>query len=384
MAQLSDRVKALVQPHLRTLEPYDPNFTPTRVNLSANENTYDVPASARALIDEALAATPTNRYPDPMSNDLRDELAAWHGVSRENVIVGNGGDELLYNFLLAFGGPDRTLVNVPPTFSEYAFFASLTQTGVCDVWRDPETLLPRADELVAAAGEASLVILTSPNNPTGDVAALELVARVCDACPGLVMVDEAYGEFAGPATSAEALLSEHDNLLVLHTLSKAFALAGARCGYVIAAPDVIDALAAVRQIYSVNVLTQAAALAAVRARAEFDPTVEKIVSERSRLHESLARVEGMRVWPSEGNFVLARMAGASRVRERLCDERSILVRDFSYAPGLADCLRITVGTPEENDAVIEALSEIVPEEAARAAAADIEPAAATNKEEQDD
>lgn len=384
MAQLSDRIKVLVQPHLRTLEPYDPNFTPTRVNLSANENTYDVPASARALIDEALAATPTNRYPDPMSNDLRDELAAWHGVSRENVIVGNGGDELLYNFLLAFGGPGRTLVNVPPTFSEYAFFASLTQTGVRDVWRDSETFLPQADELVAAAGEASLVILTSPNNPTGDVAAPELVARVCDACPGLVMVDEAYGEFAEPATSAEALLAEHDNLLVLHTLSKAFALAGARCGYVIAAPDVIDVLAAVRQIYSVNVLTQAAALAAVRARAEFDPTVEKIVSERSRLYESLARVEGVRVWPSEGNFILAHMAGASRVRERLRDERSILVRDFSYAPGLADCLRITVGTPEENDAVIEALSEIVSEEAARAAAAGKEPACATNKEDQDD
>lgn len=384
MAQLSDRIKVLVKPHLRTLEPYDPNFTPTRVNLSANENTYDVPAPARTLIDEALAATPTNRYPDPMSNDLRDELAAWHGVSRENVIVGNGGDELLYNFLLAFGGPGRTLVNVPPTFSEYAFFASLTQTGVRDVWRDPETFLPREDELVAAAGEASLVILTSPNNPTGDVAPLELVARVCDACPGLVMVDEAYGEFAEPGTSAEALLAEHDNLLVLHTLSKAFALAGARCGYVIAAPDVIAALAAVRQIYSVNVLTQAAALAAVRARAEFDPTVEKIVSERSRLYESLARVEGVRVWPSEGNFILARMAGASRVRERLRDERSILVRDFSYAPGLADCLRITVGTPEENDAVIEALSEIVSEEAARAAAAGIEPAAASNKEDQDD
>lgn len=384
MAQLSDRVKALVQPHLRTLEPYDPNFTPTRVNLSANENTYDVPASARALIDEALAATPTNRYPDPMSNDLRDELAAWHGVSRENVIVGNGGDELLYNFLLAFGGPGRTLVNVPPTFSEYAFFASLTQTDVRDVWRDPETLLPQADELVAAAGEASLVILTSPNNPTGDVAPLELVARVCDACPGLVMVDEAYGEFAAAGTSAEALLAEYDNLLVLHTLSKAFALAGARCGYVIAAPDVIDALAAVRQIYSVNVLTQAAALAAVRARAEFDSTVEKIVSERSRLYESLARVEGVRVWPSEGNFILARMARASRVRERLRDECSILVRDFSYAPGLADCLRITVGTPEENNAVIDALAELVPEEAARAAVAGGEPAVATNKEDQDD
>ena len=363
MAQLSDRMRELVQPHLRDLEPYDPNFAPTRVNLSANENTYGVPAAVRAAMDEALAATPTNRYPDPMSNDLRAALAAWHGVRRENVIVGNGGDELLYNLVLAFGGPGRTLVNVPPCFSEYAFFASLAQTEVVDVWRDPETLLPRADELVEAARAASLVVLTSPNNPTGDVTPLGLVRRVCEACPGLVLVDEAYGEFAEEGTSAEALLGEHDNLLVLHTLSKAFALAGARCGYVIAAPDVIDALAAVRQIYSVNVLTQAAALVAVGRREEFAPVVAKIRRERTRLAEALGRIEGVRVWPSEGNFVLVRIARASRVRERLRDEYSILVRDFSYAPGLADCLRITVGTPEENGAVIDALAALVAEEA---------------------
>ena len=170
MAQLSSRVRALMQPHLRELDVYDPNFTPTRVNLSANENTYDVPAVARAAIDEALAAAHANRYPDPLSNDLRDALAAWHGVARENVIVGNGGDELLYNFLLAFGGPGRTLAICPPTFSEYAFFASLTQTDVAEVWRDPETMLADGGALVDAASKANLVILTSPNNPTGDLA----------------------------------------------------------------------------------------------------------------------------------------------------------------------------------------------------------------------
>ena len=366
MAQLSERMRELVQPHLRDIETYDPNFTPTRVNLSANENTYGVPEQARAAIDAALAATQANRYPDPMSDELRDELAAWHGVARENVIVGNGGDELLFNFLLAFGGPGRTLVNVPPAFSEYAFFASLVQTEVKDVWRDPATLLPRADELVEAAKTAQMLVLTSPNNPTGDLASAELVKRLCEACPGLVMVDEAYVEFAAEGSSVQPLLSEHSNLVVLHTLSKAFALAGTRCGYIVAAPDVVEALAAVRQIYSVNVFTQAAALAAVKSRALFEPVVAQVREERARLFEALSRIEGVELWPSEGNFLLARMARASQVRTRLRDEFSILVRDFSYAPGLADCLRITVGTPEENDAVIEALSVLVADEAARA------------------
>ncbi len=366
MAQLSERMRELVQPHLRDIETYDPNFTPTRVNLSANENTYGVPAEARAAIDAALAATQTNRYPDPMSDELRDELASWHGVARENVIVGNGGDELLFNFLLAFGGPGRTLVNVPPAFSEYAFFASLVQTEVTDVWRDPATLLPREDELVEAAKTAQMVVLTSPNNPTGDLTSADLVRRLCEACPGLVMVDEAYVEFAAEGASVQPLLAEYGNLVVLHTLSKAFALAGTRCGYIVAAPDVVEALAAVRQIYSVNVFTQAAALAAVKNRALFEPVVAQVREERGRLYEALSRIEGVQLWPSEGNFLLARMARASQVRTRLRDEFSILVRDFSYAPGLADCLRITVGTPEENDAVIEALSVLVPEEASRA------------------
>ena len=254
MPELSERVRRIIQPHLAGIEPYDPNFTPCRINLSANENTYPLPEGVRATIDAALAATPLNRYPDPMSNDLRDELASWHGVSREMICVGNGGDELLYNFLLAFGGPGRSLLTCPPDFSEYAFFASLCQTDVVRVWRDEATLLPKRDELLAAAATSDLVILTSPNNPTGDVVPLDVVREVCEACPGLVMIDEAYGEFADAGTSAAALLDSFDNLVVLHTLSKAFGEAGIRCGYVMAAPDIIEAFGAIRQIYSVNVL----------------------------------------------------------------------------------------------------------------------------------
>ncbi len=365
MPELSERVRAMIQPHLAGIEPYDPHFTPCRINLSANENTYPLPEGVRASIDAALAATALNRYPDPLSNDLRDELALWHGVSREMICVGNGGDELLYNFLFAFGGPGRSLLTCPPDFSEYAFFASLCQIDVIRIWRDEATLLPKRDELLAAAATSDLVILTSPNNPTGDVVPLDLVREVCAVCSGLVMIDEAYGEFADEGTSAAALLDSFDNLVILHTLSKAFGEAGIRCGYVMAAPDVIEVFGAIRQIYSVNVLTQAAALAAVKEREAFAPEVAQIRSERERLYAGLVQLvdsykdQGAAVWAGQGNFLLVRLPQASEVRRCLRDDYSILVRDFSYAPGLDNCLRITVGTPQENDAVLAALEEIM-------------------------
>ena len=363
MAQLSDRMRALIQPYLAGIEPYDPNFAPTRINLSANENTYPLPEGVRDKIDAALAATPLNRYPDPMSNALRAELAAWNGVEPAQVCVGNGGDELLYNFLLAFGGAGRKLLICPPCFSEYAFFASLTQTEVRSSGRDPRTLTVGEESALAMAPRADLVIVTSPNNPTGDLLPRDFVARLCEECPGMVMVDEAYIEFAGEGASVQDLLARFPNLVVLRTLSKAFGCAGIRCGYVIAAPEVIDVFAAVRQIYSVNVLTQATALAAVRARDAFAPVVAKVVSERERV---LAALKGMaadglpvRVWPSRANYLLVRVTEASRVRRALRDGYSILVRDFSATPGLEDCLRITIGTPQENDEVLAALAALL-------------------------
>ena len=194
--------------------------------------------------------------------------------------------------------------------SEYAFFASLCQTEVRDVWRDPATFELDQAAVLAAAPECNLAIVTSPNNPTGDVAPLDFVAALCDACPGMVMVDEAYVEFAddsfGAATTAQGLIAEHPNLVILHTLSKAFGAAGTRLGYVIAASEVIDVFAAIRQIYSVNVLSQAAALACVRARDAYAPVVAQVASERERELCALRAMaaEGLPVeaWPSAANL----------------------------------------------------------------------------------
>lgn len=362
MAELSDRMRERVQPHLRGIEPYDPNFTPTKINLSANENTYPLPFGVRERVDAALAATPLNRYPDPMSNSLRDELARRHGVARENICVGNGGDELLFNLLFAFGGCGRTMLTCTPAFSEYQFFADLTQTSVLDIPRDPVTFEVDAARVLDAASSCDVVVLTSPNNPTGNLIDPALTREMCRACPGVVLLDEAYMEFADASASALGLLDECSNLVVLRTLSKAFGAAGIRCGYVVAASDIIDAFAAIRQIYSVNVLTQAAALEMVKQRERFSSTVATICSERDRMYAALSEDPRVTVWSSAANFLLVRMASASTVRRRLRDEFSILVRDFSAAAGLEGCLRITVGTPQENDAVLAALDSLLREE----------------------
>lgn len=363
MGERNPDVTARLRPALRDFEPYDPAFSPCRVNLSANENTHALPAEVRAAIGEALLATPLNRYPDPMANALRDAVAARHGVAREAVCVGNGGDELLFNLLFAFGGPGRVVVTCPPDFAEYANFAAMCETPVVRVPRDPEDFSIDAEALLAAARDAALVILTSPNNPTGDLVDHALVRRLLDETDALVLVDEAYVEFAPEGSSLVGWVAARPRLIVLRTLSKAFGLAGLRVGYVVADPAVIAAFAAVRQIYSVDVLAQAAALAALARREALAPVVGDIVAERARLSAGLSELRGVRVWPSAANFVLVRVPRAAEVRRRLRDEFSVLVRDFSSAPGLEGCLRISVGTREENDVLLDALATLVREEA---------------------
>ena len=361
MAGLSDRVRALVRPEIAALSPYDPNFTPCDINLSANENTYGMPEEVRRAIDEAIARSQTNRYPDPMSNELRDLIAAWRGVARENVCVGNGGDELLFNFFLAFGGPGKTLVDCPPTFTVYDIYSGMLGTQVVRCWRDDETFELDMPRLLEAARTADMVMVTSPNNPTGNVISRDDAERLCEACPGIVMIDEAYIEFCEEGVSCEPLLASCDNLIILHTFSKAFCLAGVRVGYVLAAPDVIEALGAVRQPYTADVFAQATAQTVVSMRERFVPTIKTIRSERERLSRDLAAIGGVRVWPSQGNFILVRMQQAGIIRARLRDQYSILVRDFSQAPGLDDCLRVTVGTPAENDRLVQAVASILKE-----------------------
>lgn len=359
--EITEEARRRMQPAFAGLEPYDPLFTPVDVLLSANENPRDIPEAVRERAMEAIAAIPFNRYPDPMSNRLRQAIAEWRGVDAGSVVVGNGGDELLFNLMLAFGGPGRTLVNTPPAFSEYALQAQLTGTAVVDVWRRDDFSLDE-EAVLEAARKAALVVLTSPNNPTGDLVDPAFVARLAEETDALVVVDEAYGEFAGDEASCIPLVEGHSNVVVLRTLSKAYALAGLRCGYVIASPDVVAGLSAVRQPYSVNVCTQAAAEVVVEMRDAFDEGIQALRAERDRMHARLSEFASagrMEVWKSSANFLFVRIPGAAGVFERLRDEHSILVRNFTGAPGCADCLRLTVVTAEENDRLVEALDELI-------------------------
>ncbi|MCI8469101.1 MAG: histidinol-phosphate transaminase [Eggerthellaceae bacterium] len=350
-------------PQLAGMEPYDPKYLPADAFLSANENPRDVEDALRSEVMRALKRTALNRYPDPLANDLRDLIAEANGLDRDQVLIGNGGDELLFDLALAWGGPGRTFLNLPPTFSVYEANARLTNTAVAEVARradfsiDEEAVLARVAE-----GDIDFTIITSPNNPTGLRAPEDFVERLLDATDALVMVDEAYFEFS--RRTVRPLLDAHPNLIILRTFSKAFSLAGVRVGYVMGHADVIRELVKVRQPYSVDALSQAVARVVFENRASFEPAIQAIIDERGRLADALRHIPGVTSFPSDANYLLFRLDGADAAWAYLY-ERGILVRDFSHAPLLEGCLRVSVGTPEQNDAFLAALRSFVAERQAR-------------------
>lgn len=364
-----------VRPDLADLEPYDPDMRPVRIMLSANENNWGMPDDVASEVQHRLAGVALNRYPEATSPRLRELLGQMWDVPAHRVVVANGGDELLFNLLLAYGGKGRVLVNCPPTFSAYELYAKLTATSVVNVNRDANTFELDEDGLLEAARDprAALVVVTSPNNPTGNLASVDFVRKLAQATSALVLVDEAYAEFCDVQASCVPLVAELPNVCVLRTMSKAYALAGARVGYLICPDDVADAMLAVRLPYSVNRMSQVVAEAVVEMRGEFAPVIEAVREERSRLTEALEALavevaaslpdgaDGLRVWPSEANFVMVRFPGqagglpcADEMHELLAAD-SILVRNFSHTPGLEGCLRISVGKPEEDDELLVSL-----------------------------
>ena len=347
------------QPNLAGIVPYDPKYLPAEEYLSANENPANVPEDVQIEIRRALKGFPFNRYPDPLANELRDLIAEANGLARENVLVGNGGDELLFDLALAWGGPGRTFLNVPPTFSVYEANANLTGTRVVNVPRcanfdiDEEAVLARVAE-----DDIDYVVITSPNNPTGKMADETFLKKLLDSTDALVMVDEAYFEFS--RFSMRPYLAEYENLIILRTFSKAFSLAGMRLGYVLANASVIRELIKVRQPYSVDAVSQAVGCAVFRNRALFVPSINQIIEQRTLVLERLRALPGVEVFDSDSNYILFRVDSADLVWQALYD-RGVLVRDFSHAPLLENCLRVTVGSPAENEAFLGALTDILNE-----------------------
>ena len=350
---------------LRGSSPYGAPQLDVPVRLNTNENPYPPP---QELVDDVTAAVrraaeSLHRYPDRDAVELREDLAAYltgaTGVrlSQANVWAANGSNEVLQQLLQAFGGPGRTALGFQPSYSMHPILAAGTRTEWVPAPRREDFSLDGAAAAAAVVEhQPDVVFVTSPNNPTGQSVTIEDLRAVLDAAPGLVVVDEAYVEFSS-APSAITLIEQYPTKLVVsRTMSKAFAFAGGRLGYLAAAPAVVDALLLVRLPYHLSAQTQAAASAALRhARATLG-AVRELADERDRV---VARLRGLGFAPvpSDANFVLfGRFEDAHRTWEKYLAS-DVLIRD----PGIAGHLRVTIGTPEENDAFL-AASEAVREE----------------------
>ena len=343
-------IDQLLRPDLRGHTPYGAPQLDVPVRLNTNENPHPPSAQLAADIGAAAAAVARqlNRYPDRDAVGLRGDLAAYLSdhtgvaVTTQAVWAANGSNEILQQLLQAFGGPGRTALGFEPSYSMHRLIALGTATAWAAAQRPADVALT-AKAVTAAITDTDpdLVFLCSPNNPTGAALDLEVVQAAYDAARGLVVVDEAYAEFSG-RPSAVGLLAGRNRLVVTRTMSKAFAFAGARVGYLAADPAVVAALELVRLPYHLSSLTQAAARAALARSAELLGSVEAVKVERDRIVDAL-RADGYRVVDSDANFVLFGDLADSRATWQQLVDRGVLVRDV----GLPGWLRVTAGTTGE-------------------------------------
>lgn len=350
-----------IREDLRDEEPYGAPQIDVPVRLNTNENPYGPSPEAAADIARAVqeAALGLHRYPDREATELRRALATYlgHGLGPEQVWVANGSNEVMQQILQAFGGPGRTAVSFAPTYAMYPEYARNTHTRwVAGRRAEDFAIDPDAAVELIESEQPSVVFLTSPNNPTGTALAREELSAVLDVAPGLVVVDEAYAEFrrAGTPTALD-LLADHPRLVVTRTMSKAFALAGARIGYLAADAAIVDALRIVRLPYHLSSVTQATALGALRHADELLARVDELRAPRDKTAAWLA-ARGHEVAASDANFVLfGRFADRHGVWEGLVD-RGVLIREV----GPDGWLRVSIGTPEEMQAFRDALTEVDP------------------------
>nr|WP_223160649.1 MULTISPECIES: histidinol-phosphate transaminase [unclassified Leucobacter] len=341
--------------------PYGAPQDPVPVSLNVNENTHPISEEVLADIVTSLAEAVrgVNRYPDREATELRTELAKYlgHDLTCEQVWAANGSNEVLQQVLQAFGGPGRTLLSFTPTYSMYPLLADGTDTGWVAVPRPADyALTPEHVAAALAEHKPDIAIICGPNNPTGTPLTRETILAAYDAFDGILIVDEAYHEFDDENPTAVELLPGRHRLLVSRTMSKAFAFAGVRLGYLAADPAVIDALRLVRLPYHLSALTQAAATTALRHAATMLSTVDAIRDERDRLQAELAAM-GYRVHESGANFVLVGGFVDPAAMFEALFARGILVRNL----GIDGHLRITAGTPDETTQVIDAIREITAE-----------------------
>jgi histidinol-phosphate aminotransferase len=343
-----------VRDDLRALPPYRAPQVDAPVRLNTNESPWPPPEGMIKELAERVSRLALNRYPDREARALREGLGARFAWPGDGVWVANGSNEVIQTLLLAFGGPGRRVLLFQPTYAMHDHIARVTGTEVSER-RAAEPWILDPEQVARAVGidEPAVTFICSPNNPTGTAQTLDVVRAALDARRGLVVVDEAYGEFGGE--SSTTMLGRHDRLAVVRSFSKSWRLAGARIGYLLAHPWLIEAIQVARLPYHLSALTQACGEVAVRHAGATLSAVEEIVAERDRLAKEMQRVRNVEVFPSAANFLLFRTPLEGAKLWRSLADRGVLIRDFSTMPGLERCLRVTVGSSEQNAAFVEAL-----------------------------
>lgn len=350
-----DRIK----PQVRALRAYSLSPHRTRVKINQNENPWDVPPRIREDTLRRLETRQWSRYPDFVPLSLHARLAEFSGWQRDGIIAGNGSNELIQALLMVTVGPGRRVLISEPTFTLYRQISTVLGGEVISL---PLTtgLSYDSNALQEAVREfqPDVTIVCSPNNPTGCVLSDENLRTLLGSTSSLVVVDEAYHEFA--EHSVVPLLREHENLVVLRTFSKAMAMAALRVGYLLATPELVLEIAKAVLPYNLNAISQTAAEVAVEMyEDELRPLVRKIVAERKRLYGELSRIEGLEPVPSHANFMVVRSSINPKEVFAELIKRDILIRDVSAYPMLSDYFRLSVGSPDENDLLLESLREII-------------------------
>ncbi len=342
-------IKRFVRPNIYSLSAYEAKEIPCSVKLDANESPYSFDGAIKAL-----KSVKTNRYPDPEARVLKKLISKELRVTPENMLQGNGSDELIYYLVTAFGGP---VLYPVPTFSMYGIISQALGENKIEIPLDKEFDLDMKGMLSAISREKPKVIfLSSPNNPTGNCFSSEKILRIIESTSSksVVVVDEAYQPFASDRGFIP-FLNDYGNLLIMRTLSK-IGLAGLRVGFLIADREIIREVNKVRLPFNLNSFSQAVASEVLKDRALLKRNVKSVISERERLFNELAAIEGIKAYPSEANFILFRVGDPEKIYKGLLKD-GVLVRDMK---GVVDgCLRVTVGTPGENRMFLAALNRVV-------------------------
>ena len=357
-------VKSLIRPHLANVETYDPVDPPEQLALRAGIpadrivklNGNEHPREPSEAVKEAVAAAPFNIYPDPLQRGARTALSEYTGLGEEHIIAGAGSDELIDLLFRLFISPGDNILDCSPTFAMYGFCARVAGGSVRLAERD-ELFDIDIDAVRHAIDEQTKIIfVSSPNNPTGNLADDRQVEQLLET-ELIVVVDEAYFEFCG--VTAAHMIGDHDNLVVLRSMSKWAGLAGLRVGYGLMSPEVVQHVIDVKSPYNLSVASEAALIASLAEAPALLSEVDLIVAERVRMFELLAGIDGIKVWPSAGNFLLCEFepGRAGPVYDGLA-ARGIFVRRFG-AERLRDCFRVSVGTSDQTDRLTEALRELV-------------------------